>query len=151
MRTSNDNTAHGGSARSSSRRNRERQEMEGKSERGKAKSSQDVIRVLHNGGSDAVDQASSLELARGPRRTHCRPVHSVKLVYTALLITIMNHQRHRLALNTLFIQARQQRSNEGRLSALLNQSMGATLARITLPGLDWISWGLQQFGFKVGK
>lgn len=78
--------------------------MDGKSKRGKAKSSQDVIRVLYNGSSDAVDQASGLELARGPRRTHGRMVHSVKLIYTDLLITIMNHQRHRLTLNTLFIQ-----------------------------------------------
>lgn len=79
--------------------------MDGKGKRGEAQWSQDVIRVLYNGGRDADDQASGLELARGPCRTHSTLAHSVKLVYTDLLITIMNHQRHRLTLNTLFIQA----------------------------------------------
>lgn len=108
------------------------QKQKQKQKRGKWKSCQAVIGMLHNGGSDAVRQASGLDLASGPRRTHGMPIHSVKLIYSDLLITIMKHQRHRLILNTLFIQAQPSRSNEGRLSAFLNRSMGVTLARITL-------------------
>lgn len=41
----------------------EGREVDSKIRGEKMKSSQDVIRVLHNGGSDAVCQASGLELA----------------------------------------------------------------------------------------
>ena len=65
--------------------------MDIKGKRGKAKWSQDVIRMLHKGGSDAADHASGRELAWGLCRTHRLPTLSVKIIYTDLLITLMNH------------------------------------------------------------
>ena len=83
-------------------------------ERGKVKSSQSIIGMLHNGGVVCQALASTLPEAS--------VVPTVKLIYTDILITIMNHQRHTLALNTLFIQT----------SALLTHSMCVTLALISL-------------------
>lgn len=106
--------------------------------------SQDVIRLLHNSASDTGDQAPSFELAWGLCCTHGTQVQSVHLNYTDLLITIMNHQSHRLTLNTIFIHP--WRSNEDRLSAFLNQPLGVTPARITLPSLNRISWDYNGLG-----
>lgn len=64
-------------------------------ERGKVKSSHSIIGMLHNGGVVGQALASTLPEASA--------VPTVEHIYTDILITIMNHQRHTLALNTLFI------------------------------------------------
>lgn len=142
----NNSTVHAAlSARPLTETERLRNEVQRGQTRGKVKSSQDEIRVLRNIA--VMLLTTHLKLAWGSCCTHGILVHSVKLIYTDPLITIMSPQRLRLILNKLLIHAHPLRSNAGRLFALFNWSLGGTLAPTALPdhnlvSLDYISLGL---------